>query len=113
MCCLILPSLNENFYNNAQNLIQALRKNADDYKAFVTTPENKKYYIETNKIIAEHHELVYNFTQTILDNLALIKSNTETMKKMNTSLDSSAKNCTTANENSRTGRHKPRIYHKT
>ena len=38
-------SLNENFYNNAQNLIQALRKNADDYKAFVTTPENKKYYI--------------------------------------------------------------------
>ncbi len=83
-------SLNENFYNNAQNLIQALRKNADDYKAFVTTPENKKYYIETNKIIAEHHELVYNFTQTILDNLALIKSNTETMKKMNTSLDSSA-----------------------
>lgn len=83
-------SLNENFFNNAQNLIKTLQKNADDYKSFVTTEENKKYYIETNKIIDEHYKLMQDFTATISDNLELLKSNTAAMQKMNKSLDNSA-----------------------
>lgn len=83
-------SLNENFFNNAQNLIKTLQKNADDYKLFVTTEENKKYYIETNKLIDEHYKLVQDFTSTISDNLELIKSNTAAMQKMNKSLDNAA-----------------------
>ncbi len=83
-------SLDEDFYNNAQNLIKTLRKNAEDYKAFVTKEENKKYYIETNKLIDEHYKITQDFTQTILDNLVLIQSNTAVTQKMNKSLDNSA-----------------------
>lgn len=83
-------SLNENFFNNAQNLIKTLQKNADDYKSFVTKEENKKYYIETNKVIDEHHKLMQDFTSIISDNLELLKSNTAAMQKMNKSLDNAA-----------------------
>ncbi len=83
-------SLNENFFTNSQALIQTLQKNAADYKAFVTAEENKKYYVETNKMINEHYQLVQDFTNTISDNLALLKSNTAIMEKMNKSLDSAA-----------------------
>ena len=80
-------SLNENFYNNAQNLIKVLRANSDDYKKYVTSSQNKKLYIETNKVIEEHNKLVYNFTETISNNLELIHKNIINTKNMNTALD--------------------------
>ena len=83
-------SLNENFYNNAQNLIKALVKNAEEYKAFVSSKENQKWYVETNKIIDDHYTLVENFTNTILNNLSFIQDNIKYTSTMNRALDMAA-----------------------
>ena len=83
-------SLNEDFYNNAQNLIKSLLKNTEEYKAFVTSEENKKWYDETNKLIDEHYTLVQNFTTTILNNLEFLRDNIECTSNMNKSLDTVA-----------------------
>lgn len=83
-------NLDEKFYNDAKNLAQVLRKNEDDYKKFITNEENKKIYPDINKIIDEHYKLIYDYTQTVLDNLELIKTNNAVNKKMNEYLDNSA-----------------------
>lgn len=66
-------NLDEKFYEDAKNLAQVLRKHEDDYKAFITNAENKKIYPDINKVIDEHYKLIYDYTQTVLDNLELIK----------------------------------------
>ncbi len=83
-------NLKEDFYNNVQNLVKTLQKNADDYKSFVTAEKNKQYYTETNKMINEHYKLVQDFTTAVIDNLDLIKANNAVMEKMNKLLDNAA-----------------------
>ena len=83
-------NLDEKFYNDAKNLAQLLRQHEDDYKSFITNAENKKIYPDINNVIDEHYKLIYDYTQTVLDNLELIKKNTAVTEKMNQYLDNSA-----------------------
>ena len=83
-------SLNDNFFNNAQNLIKALVKNAEEYKAFVSSKENQNWYVETNKYIDKHYLLVQNFTNTILNNLDFLRNSIECTTSMNSALDNVA-----------------------
>lgn len=83
-------SLNDNFFNNAQNLIKALVKNAEEYKAFVSSKENQNWYVKTNKYIDEHYLLVQNFTNTILNNLDFLRNSIECTTSMNSALDNVA-----------------------